>query len=247
MLDDEQARGLVVGKIREKFGVLRVQADLYTRDADGRLQLDHPSDTHSRLQQEINGLVDAASAQSALVCDRCGAPSSVRRIEGWVTTRCDSCLAERQAELERAAQREGISRLMLKHPRLFRSMPPAIVSSILPGWTVLVEDLFNEIDALLDNEQASRFEVGQIKEKFGTLRVHAAVRSPGQVDDDEEEHPELSDADASVNRAIFKLIEDAERRSASACSQCGCASNLRAVNDYMMTVCDACAAKRSPW
>lgn len=37
LLDDEQARRLIISKIGEKFGALHVHADFYDRDEEGRL------------------------------------------------------------------------------------------------------------------------------------------------------------------------------------------------------------------
>ena len=238
LLDDEQARRLIIGKIGEKFGVLYMHADFYERDTDGRLdRLDADSTTARRIQH----LLEDARAQSAHTCERCSAASSLQSLAGWATTLCASCRAEQHAELEREVQANAVAALALKHPRLFRLKTPAL-AGVFPGWRHVVERLFTDIDALLDDERAARFHVGQIGEKLGSLHVQAALRPPGPPDDDEE-GPGLSEADAGLNRVIFKLIGQADLQSRSMCLHCGATSSLRDVNGYRTTICDDCLAK----
>ncbi len=95
MLDDEQARRLIISKIGEKFGMLYVHADFYERDETGRLdQLDADSSTVKR----IKTMLEEASEKSIQICEHCGAESSLQRLAGWVTTLCTSCQAKRQWE-----------------------------------------------------------------------------------------------------------------------------------------------------
>ena len=65
-----------------------------------------------------------------------------------------------------------LQKLIERFPRLFRGAQPVVWSHVPVGWTAIVRTLFAGIDALLNDEQARCLKVGQIKEKFGTLRLY---------------------------------------------------------------------------
>ena len=127
--------------------------------------------------------------------------------------------------------------LIQRHPRLFRGEFPAIASWVPKGWTPLVEELFRDLEALLDDEQAARLEIRQIKEKFGSLRVYTQLHpSPGST--------ELSEADVALHRQVMRLVHEAEKRTLRVCDSCGAPSEIRSFAGWMTTRCDRCLAAR---
>lgn len=127
--------------------------------------------------------------------------------------------------------------LIQRHPRLFRGEHSAIVSWLPEGWASLVEELFNAIEALLDDGQAARLEIRQIKEKFGSLRVYTQMH-PGSG------ATELSEADVALHRQVMRLVQAAEKRSSLLCDACGAPSELRSFAGWMTTRCDRCLPLR---
>jgi hypothetical protein len=222
LLDDDRAGRFYIFKIGEKFGHLRVDADLF-QSKDGCLQILEPlTAADAAIQTEIRRLIEVASQRSAMICEGCGVASSIRNVCGHVSTLCDTCRARRLADLEKVAQSDAIAKLALHHARLFRGRPPIVESWLLPGWTHIVEALFDAIDKRLDDDQAARFEVRQVKEKFGGLRVYVEMKTVANQDDDDDDDqlPPFSPADEAVSEAIFKLIGQAERDAASICGIC---------------------------
>ena len=244
-LDDDRVARFFIFRIGDKSGRLHIDVDLFSRDADGNLQpLESLPEADAAVEQEILRLIEGASQRSAATCQGCGMASSIRRVDGDVSTLCDACHAQRLAELEKAAQSDAISRLALHHPRLFHGRIPTVESWLSPGWAPIVEALFDAIDTRLDDDQAARFRVHQVKEKFGGLRVYVALKSvAGQDDEDDEPSPPLSQADEAVRKEISGLIRQAEQDAASTCEGCGKPSEIRAIDGYMTTRCDACRAQ----
>lgn len=52
------------------------------------------------------------------------------------------------------------------------------VMGVMSGWVRLMEGLAEGLAPLLEGEPAGRVQIRRIKEKFGTLRVHASVEGP---------------------------------------------------------------------
>ena len=123
--------------------------------------------------------------------------------------------------------------LIQRHPRLFRGEYPAIASWLPEGWAPLVGELFDAIEALLDDGQAARLEIRQIKEKFGSLRVYTRLHpGPGST--------ALSEADVALHRQVMRLVREAETRSSLLCDSCGAPSEVRIRAGWMSTRCDRC-------
>ena len=81
-------------------------------------------------------------------------------------------------EVESAYEVEPrLQQLIDKYPRLFRGKAPIARSEILPGWLQLLEELLQDINRLLSDAEATAFEITQIKEKLGSLRLR--FRCPG--------------------------------------------------------------------
>ena len=133
----------------------------------------------------------------------------------------------------------ALDELIQRHPRLFRGEFPAVASWVPEGWTPLVEELLHDIEALLDDAQAARLEIRQIKEKFGSLRVYAQLHpGPGAT--------ELSEADAPLHQHVIRLVHEAEKCTLHVCDSCGAPSEIRSFAGWMTTRCDRCLAQRSP-
>lgn len=89
------------------------------------------------------------------------------------------------------------------------------------GWHGLLVELHEQI-VELDPE----YELAQVKEKFGGLRVYLS-----------------SDPECAHYGAIQDLIEVAEKKADQICEQCGTPGSLRE-GSWLLTLCDACQAAR---
>lgn len=85
------------------------------------------------------------------------------------------------------------------------------------GWMDILYDLLFALEHLPTNGRRS-FEVVQVKEKFGELRVYL---SKG--------HAEAS-----------SMIDQATALSRATCEGCGCASKVRSHGGWFTTMCNAC-------
>ena len=120
--------------------------------------------------------------------------------------------------------------LIARYPRLFRGEGPVIPSGLLPGWARLVNALLTEIDGLLTDEQAQRFEVWQIKEKFGTLRFYWKLQDSEHAPPDE----------VLLNTRIMERVRVAERESATVCERCGAPGTLGEDKGWYRVRCERC-------
>ena len=94
------------------------------------------------------------------------------------------------------------------------------------GWNAIVETLFTGIDALLNDDQAKRFRVEQVEEKFGILRLYLSF--------------DRIDADG-VNPnpdALRSLVDAAVAASEVTCSVCGALGEMRNLG-WANVRCDA--------
>jgi hypothetical protein len=86
------------------------------------------------------------------------------------------------------------------------------------GWHSMIVAALEQIDALVGGD-ASKFQVDQIKEKFGTLRFHCRVE------------------DDALRDAILKIIDDIETRSASMCERCGAPAQVHQYAGWLGCLC----------
>jgi hypothetical protein len=91
-------------------------------------------------------------------------------------------------------------------------LEPQCLGGIGDGWVPLVETLIKDLLAMGWNR-----EVGQIKEKFGLLRVYIGEGT----------------------KAMFDRINKAEEDSAYICEECGGEGKLRDTR-WVRTLCDSC-------
>jgi hypothetical protein len=111
-----------------------------------------------------------------------------------------------------------------------------------PGWHRVLTDLLSAIDHLLPDEAARRFQVVQIKEKVGELRIRAISRGtwdsrsmPLWTATQSGNYPRIPEdrhADrllASFWPEIERLVELSRERSLATCSRCGRPGTLQHV------------------
>lgn len=99
--------------------------------------------------------------------------------------------------------------------------------SVGPGWRAILSDLWNALDLLLFD---SEWSVGQVKEKFGLLRVYIDV------------DPEIPDR---RKEAVWALTDAAERKSALYCEACGTTEDVETSRGnpkgyWIRTLCANC-------
>lgn len=136
-----------------------------------------------------------------------------------------------------------VLRLVAAHPLLFRGAPPRVFSHLPAGWYPLVDRLCTVLEDVLGEDARRHFRIGQLKEKFGTLRFHYHFIAD-ETDLDRE--PAGSSFEASdpgqptdEQRArVRALVDAALLESESTCSHCGDAGALRDFDGYLTTLCD---------
>ena len=142
-----------------------------------------------------------------------------------------------------------IDALVARFPRLFRSKHPRVWSDLPQGWTELADQLFADLDAMLDDDAARRFEVVQIKEKFAGLRVYWALgeeqtlvmdilsaRATQRVDQTPAEPSPLFDR-------IAARVRLAGEESATTCQRCGNSGATAGGSGWIVTLCETCRRK----
>ena len=104
-----------------------------------------------------------------------------------------------------------------------------------PGWFLILEDLFLKIEQVLNRYEVPEgdFEIVQVKEKWGTLRVYHRLHISNK-----NQHESGIDADNEIE----ELIDQAESNSAITCEICGEPGKTRNLG-WTFTLCDECAKK----
>jgi hypothetical protein len=145
-----------------------------------------------------------------------------------------------------------VQALMLAYPRLLAKAPHSEVW-FPTGWVSILNALCSFIDVLLDDKQASRFQVVQVKETFGTLRFYYSVDGLRGLTADihlcgglmrlgvDQAHPHPFPSDA-----VDAAIQQAEKLSAVTCATCGEPGRLRSTAGSHCVACDACESKQAP-
>lgn len=143
-----------------------------------------------------------------------------------------------------------IDALVARFPRLFHDRQPRVWSDLPPGWTHLADQLFADLDSMLDDDAAKLFEVVQIKEQFAGLRVYWELDkeqttvidfigsgSVRRVDKDSEKSSALFDR-------IRARVKEAGEKAATTCQCCGNGGTSAGGRGWIMTLCEACRAKQ---
>jgi hypothetical protein len=121
------------------------------------------------------------------------------------------------------------SQLVARYPDLFnQEIYGRVIAPGYPGvgdgWRDLVETAMGRIAGAVAAAPRGSVKLGQVKEKFATLRIYLDRRRA------------LSD---QANAAIDEAIELAEARSACTCETCGAEGRLFKSGGWFMTACDA--------
>lgn len=90
------------------------------------------------------------------------------------------------------------------------------------GWLPILEDLFAKFDEIAKRDKFEDFQVVQVKEKFGGLRVY--------VD--------------GGNKEINKLITEAGKKADKTCEVCGSSAETHEIDNWYTTLCERCKKKR---
>lgn len=107
----------------------------------------------------------------------------------------------------------NIEELRTKYPQFLTDVPCGV--SCGDGWVDILDRLFTDLDAM-----NIEIRVGQIKEKFGLLRVYAYGGKEN-------------------SRQIQDRINRAESESSLVCEDCGEPGTRRSI-DWIRTLCDRC-------
>lgn len=131
---------------------------------------------------------------------------------------------------ERAARRRERDRIRNRFPDF--NLPGFECD---PGWYGILESLFEEVEEIIPAGQRRLLTVGQIKEKFGGLRVYMGYGL---------REPKTPDA-LEIQRRIAVADFRAECRAARTCEVCGNRGVLRE-GGWWRTTCDLHADGRKP-
>ena len=143
---------------------------------------------------------------------------------------------------------DSVKPLIDQFPRLFHGKPPEVPSSVPRGWVPLVVRLFADIDAMLDDEQAKRFHVLQIKEKFASLSVcwKLAGQTTTVIDVTGPEGVERLRMKPRRPTQLFERVSTqvrvAETDSRNICQRCGAEGAKVGGRGWLVTLCTPCRA-----
>jgi len=123
--------------------------------------------------------------------------------------------------------RKQLDALPQRFPRLFKH-PLTWGFEHDAGWTNIVEAFCQRIDSALANEPAARFEVLQVKEKFGMLRFYYRLENGSEA----------------LALEIRHAVDSASEQSATTCEGCGAESDIVSLGGYITTRCRRCQESR---
>lgn len=143
-----------------------------------------------------------------------------------------------------------IDTLVARYPRLFHDRQPRVWSDLPEGWTELATQLFADLDAMLDDSEAKRFQVVQIKEKFAGLRVYWQLgkEQTTVLDILGPVSAQRVDKGAAKPTALFERISarvrQAGEQAAATCQRCGNGGASAGGRGWSVTLCEACRTKQ---
>lgn len=147
---------------------------------------------------------------------------------------------------------DPIPALVKKFPRLFHNKSPQVMSDLPCGWEDLVDRLFVDLDAMLDDHQAKRLKIIQIKEKFAGLRVYWQLGSEKTIVIDLLSGQSAFRLDTGPTQPttafeqITARVRQAGLEAARTCQRCGQPGDCPPQTPgWMVTLCDACRLKRA--
>jgi hypothetical protein len=138
--------------------------------------------------------------------------------------------------------------LIARFPRIFKGREPKLGISTKVGWNLLLIQLFEKIDRLLGDSDATLFRVEQVKEKFGGLRVYYSIGDSTEMVLDLisekgvmsiRKHP--SSESGFPREAVDGCIAEAAALARVTCERCGDPGTLRQ-GGWLRVLCDQCSA-----
>mgnify|MGYP007079332971 FL=1 len=127
-----------------------------------------------------------------------------------------------------AEQRRRYAEIRSRYPDLVQGH----LFSCHQGWFGILERLFGEIEHILKDGDPSRFQLRQVKEKLGGLRVYWRYGSLEKTADGE------SVRDTDIRDRIMLAVFSAEARSERTCEVCGKPGHMRVQSGWYATRCD---------
>ena len=143
-----------------------------------------------------------------------------------------------------------IDALIARYPRIFKGAQPLAWLDLSQGWTELVDRLFADIDRWLDDEAAKAFEVRQIKEKFGGLRVYwrfaeQETTAIDVFDTGSLGHLVLQPAEpTALFIQIRARVDEAAEEASTTCQHCGNGSATANNSGLVATLCGPCRTRQ---
>jgi hypothetical protein len=117
-----------------------------------------------------------------------------------------------------------VDKWIAKHPEWFERYVVDIEQGH-EGWTQLIDDTFLAVEQLLLAAPAASFDIRQVKEKLGALRIY--FREQGLP--------------AEITVRLSEAFSEAEARSLRVCEICGAPGCLGATHSRLSVRCAACA------
>ena len=147
---------------------------------------------------------------------------------------------------------DPIAKFVARFPRLFHGKFPRVMSSLPHGWIDVVTRLFVDLDALLDDAQARRLEIIQVKEKFAGLCVYWSLgkEKTSVIDilgeDSVQRLRTYPRKPSDVFAQITARVGQAEDEAARTCQRCGNGGATRnQTGGWLVTLCEPCRASGS--
>lgn len=230
----------LLAKIAGELGVVAQNLDGRFILMDVRSLDDRPPQGQQWVVVDFDVNDDEASQMAISIGERFGVPFRtslfVDMEDDFMETMCIAGAAYSLGE------RPPFAKLIRKHPRLSR--PLLHGWEIEVGWIGLVDQYFDVVDRVVPDDVD--FDVVQIKEKFGGLRLYCRpvrpqikTEMPGNDDIISPQSRKLEPWETELQMA--KIL--AEQRSYYTCERCGQPGRLRVRNGYYFTACDVHATK----
>lgn len=125
--------------------------------------------------------------------------------------------------------KKNTNKLFRDFPRLYRGRNKPMTESLMgfgfecgDGWYNLIHTLSAALENHMNESPKVHIEASQVKEKFGSLRFY--------IDGGDD--------------YTLKLIDEAERQSATICEDCGAPAKLQRRRGWFATLCELCAFKK---
>lgn len=116
--------------------------------------------------------------------------------------------------------------IIQKYPKLFKNLRSRVKFECDNGWNQIIEEMCEKAYPLIPAEQEDpdyNETIIVVKEKYGTLRIQGGC------------YPD----------AVFKIFDEAEKRSMTTCEVCGAPGVLRS-GGWLRTSCDDHSGGRLP-